>query len=70
MWDFVGRRGTYKTFNKAAEAAEKHRKQWEAASEATGVRAIETIFGRVPLGIPVGAKLKRNVHELLSTYYD
>ena len=70
IWDFVGRRGTYKTYNKAAEAAEKHRKLWEKAAEATGIRAIETIFDRVPFGIPVDAKLKRKVHELLMTHYE
>jgi hypothetical protein len=70
MWDFVGRRGTHKTFHKAAEAAEKHAKLWQRATDATGIRMIEDIFGRVPFGIPVGAKLTRKVHELLATHYD
>lgn len=29
MWDFVGRFGPYKTFNKALEEAERNRKVWE-----------------------------------------
>lgn len=28
-WDFVGRMGTYKTFNKAVQEAERNRKLWE-----------------------------------------
>jgi hypothetical protein len=69
MIDFVGKRGSYKTFKLAIAAAEKHQEQWLKASEATGIRQIEEIFGKVPLGIPIGAKLKRNIRELITQKY-
>jgi hypothetical protein len=69
MWDFCGKRGSYKTFKLAIAAADKHQEQWLKASEATGIRQIEEIFGKVPLGVPVGAKLKRNIRELITQKY-
>jgi hypothetical protein len=69
MWDFVGKRGSYKTFKMAVEAANKHKELWTKAAEATGIREIESIFGKCPLGIPVGAKLKRSVQELITQKY-
>ena len=69
MMDFVGKRGSYKTFKLAIAAADKHQEQWLKASEATGIRQIEEIFGKVPLGIPIGAKLKRNIRELIIQKY-
>jgi hypothetical protein len=69
MWDFCGRRGSYKTFKMAVEAANKHQDQWLKASQATGIRQIEEIFGRVPFGIPVGVKLNRNIRELITQKY-
>jgi|WetSurMetagenome_2_1015567.scaffolds.fasta_scaffold130595_4 hypothetical protein len=70
IWDRVSTRRAYKTLKAAIEACEKHAKLWEQASEATGIRKIEDIFGRVPLGVPIGVKLKRNVSELLTTHFD
>lgn len=67
MWDFVGRRGTYKTFKKAVEAANNHRNRWLQAQEATGIRELEKIFGKLPFGIPNNIRLKRNVLEILTT---
>jgi hypothetical protein len=31
---------------------------------------IEEIFGGIPFGIPIGAKLKRKIHELLVVHFD
>lgn len=67
MWDFVGRRGSYKTRNKAIEAAEKHRKLWEKAMEASGIRKLLDLFGRLPIGLPVWVKPRRDIYEILTT---
>ena len=66
MWDFVGRR-LFKTRKAAQEACEKHQRLWTKAAEATGIRKLEELFGKVPLGYPlwVRSKLNRNVYGLL-----
>jgi len=66
MWDFVGRR-LFKTLKAAQEACEKHRRLWAKAAEATGIRKLEELFGKVPSGYPlwVRSKLNRNVYGLL-----
>ena len=66
MWDFVGRR-LFKTLKAAQEACEKHQRLWTRAAEATGIRKLEELFGKVPFGYPVWVKsrLNRNVFGLL-----
>ena len=66
MWDFVGRR-LFKTLKAAQEACEKHQRLWTKAAEATGIRKLEELFGKVPSGYPlwVKSKLNRNVYGLL-----
>ena len=68
MWDFVGRRGTYKTFKKAVEACDKHKALWEAAMAASGIRKLEELFGKLPFGMPVWVrkKIRRDLYELLT----
>jgi hypothetical protein len=68
MWDFVGRRGSYKTRKKATEAAEKHRKLWEKGMAASGIRQLQETFGRLPIGMPVWVKkkIRRDLYELLT----
>ena len=66
MWDFAGRR-LFKTLSAAKEACEKHQRLWAQAAEATGVRKLEELFGKIPFGYPiwVKSKLNRNVYGLL-----
>jgi hypothetical protein len=59
MWDSVGRR-LFKTMIAAQEACEKHQVLWTKAVDASGVRQLEELFGKVPLGFPVWAKSKLN----------
>ena len=61
MWDFVnGKRRLYKTMKAAQEDCEKHQRLWMKACEATGIRALQEIFSKLPLGIPLWAKKKIN----------
>ena len=61
MWDFVnGKRRLYKTMKAAEEDCEKHKRLWLKACEATGIRALQEIFSKLPLGIPLWAKKKIN----------
>ena len=61
MWDFVNdKRRLYKTLKAAQEDCEKHRRLWTKACEATGVRALCDIFGKLPLGMPLWVKKKIN----------
>jgi hypothetical protein len=66
MWDFVGRH-LFKTMKAAQEACQKHQRLWTKAIEASGIRALQELFGKVPLGYPlwVKSKLNRNVYALL-----
>ncbi len=69
MWDFVGRRGAYKTRRKAEEAAEKHRKLWEKGLESSGIRQLQEVFGgKLPIGMPIWAKkkIRRDLYEILT----
>lgn len=68
MWDFVGPRRLFKTLGTASAACELHRRLWTKACEATGVRQLLEIFGRLPNGHPVWVrkKLNRKVYELLT----
>ena len=59
MWDFVGRR-LFKTMIAAQDACEKHQVFWTKAADASGVRQLEELFGKVPLGFPVWVKSKLN----------
>jgi hypothetical protein len=62
MWDFVDRRGSYKTFKKAVEACDVHKRLWINATEANGIRKLKEPFGKMPVGIPVW--VKKNHHDL------
>ena len=66
MWDFVKRR-LFKTFSAAQEACLKHQQLWTKVVGVTGVRGLQELFGRVPLGFPAWAKskLNRKVYGLL-----
>ncbi len=66
MWDFVSK-PLFKTLKAAQEACEKHHRLWMKAAEATGIRKLEELFGKVPFGFPVWvkSKLPRNIHTLL-----
>jgi hypothetical protein len=67
MWDFVDRRGPYKTFKKANEECEANKRLWTKAMEASGIRALKELFGRLPIGMPVWVrkKIRRDLYELL-----
>ncbi len=61
MWDFVNdKRRLYKTLKAAQEDCEKHRRLWTKACEATGVRSLRDILGKLPLGMPLWVKKKIN----------
>ena len=69
MWDFVNRkRRLYKTMKAAEEDCEKHKRLWLKACEATGIRALQEIFSKLPLGIPLWAKkeINRKAYALLT----
>ena len=52
----------------AQEACEKHKRLWTKACEATGIRGLVEIFGKLPTAYPVWArkKLPRKVLEVLT----
>ncbi len=68
MWDFVSSRHLFKTLKAAQDACEQHFKLWSKAAEASGIRKLEELFGKVPFGYPlwVRPKLGRNVFTLLN----
>jgi len=68
MWDFVTKPRLYKTLKAAQEDCERHKRLWTKACEATGLRGLLEIFGKLPMGIPVWArkKLPRKVLEILT----
>ena len=70
MWDFVGRRGSYKTFRKAVEACNKHKALWDTALQAKGIRDLEKLFGKLPFGCPVWVKktIRQDLYELLTQH--
>jgi hypothetical protein len=67
MWDFVGRRGPYRTFKKATDECEANKRLWTSAMEASGIRSLRELFGRLPIGMPVWVrkKIRRDLYELL-----
>jgi len=67
MWDFVSDRRCYRTLEAAQKDCERHQKQWLEARQASGVRDLTRIFGKLPLGIPVWVKKKlpRKVYDIL-----
>jgi hypothetical protein len=66
MWEFVDySRRLHKTMKAAQEACKRHHRLWSKACEATGLRALIGIFGRLPLGIPVWARKKMS-HKALA----
>lgn len=69
MWDFTdSAHRLFKTLKTAQESCERHRRLWTKASEATGIRSLVEIFGKVPTGFPVWVrkKLSRKVYEVLN----
>ena len=69
MWDFTDlAHRLFKTRGKAEESCERHCRLWTKACEATGVRQLTEIFGRLPSGYPawVCKKLSRKVYQLLT----
>ena len=68
MWDFVNRNHRlYKTLKAAQEDCEKHQRLWLQACEATGIRQLQNLFGRLPIAVPVWAlkKINRIAYALL-----
>jgi hypothetical protein len=59
-WGFVAKQRLYKTLKAAQADCEKHYRLWTKAVEASGIRALLEIFGKLPIGIPVWAKGKLN----------
>lgn len=69
MWDFTDpAHRLFKTRGKAEESCERHCRSWSKACEATGIRGLLDIFGKLPNGFPawVRKKLNRKVYELLT----
>lgn len=69
MWDFAdSKHRLFKVFGKAKEACERHKRLWTEACEATGIRDLIEVFGKLPNGIPLWAKkkLSRKVLEILT----
>jgi hypothetical protein len=67
-WDFTDpARRLFKTRGKAEESCEKHKRLWTKACEATGVRALKELFGKLPLGLPMWArkKMDRRLYAIL-----
>jgi hypothetical protein len=69
MWDFTDlAHRLFKARGKAEESCERHRRLWAKACEATSIRQLTEIFGRLPSGYPawVRKKLSRKEYELLT----
>jgi len=60
VWDFLGKPRLYKTMNAAKEDCERHLQLWTKACEATGVRGLLDVFGKLPVVIPLWARKKLN----------
>ena len=69
MWDFAERHGPYKTFKAAREACEHHRQLWSNVAKASGVRHIQELCGRVPIGYPlwIRKEMSAKVRIILET---
>ena len=69
VWDFVDHKHhLHKKMKTAQEACEKHKRLWTKACEATGIRGLVEIFGKLPTAYPVWRrkKLPRKVLEVLT----
>ena len=54
VWDFVDHKHhLHKKMKTAQEACEKHKRLWTKACEATGIRGLVEIFGKLPTAYPV-----------------
>ena len=52
-WDFVNReKRLYKTIKAAVADCKRHQQLWSQATEYTGIRAIQELFGHRPMGVP------------------
>jgi hypothetical protein len=72
MWDFTdAAHRLFKARGKAEESCERHHRLWSKACDATGIRQLTEIFGRLPKGYPawVRKKLNRKMYELLTRPY-
>jgi len=69
MWDFTDlAHRLFKTRGKVEESCERHRRSWSKACEATRIRGLLDIFGKLPNSFPawVRKKLDCKVYELLT----
>lgn len=68
MWDFVVSQRLFKTRKKAEEACERHKRLWTKVCEASGIRELIDILGKLPHGIPIWAKKKlpSKIHSILT----
>jgi hypothetical protein len=67
-WDFVNRhRRLIKTLRAAIEECERHHRLWTQACEATSIRDLKEMFGKLPVGLPVWVrkKLDRRLYGIL-----
>lgn len=63
MWDFVDRH-LYKTQRAAQRACETHHRLWSQACQATGIRGLTQLFGRLPIGFPAWIKTQMDPRAL------
>ena len=69
MWDFTDYvHRLFKTRKTAEDSCKRHQQLWTKATEATGVRSLVDLFGKVPTGYPIWVrkKLNRKVYEVLN----
>lgn len=59
IWDFVDRR-LFKTMKTAEAACAKHHRLWTKACDASGVRGLQELFGRLPTSLPLWVQKKMN----------
>jgi hypothetical protein len=65
MWDFLFKPKLYKTLKAAEDDCERHYRLWSKACEATGVRSLIEIFGKLPDAIPTWVRKRMN-HKALA----
>jgi len=69
MWDFTDpTHRLFKTRGKAEESCKRHKRLWTKACEATGIRQLTELFGKLPNAYPawIRKKLNHKVYELLT----
>lgn len=53
IWDFAGKRGPYKTFKAADKACCQHQRLWTKILQATGIRRVRELCGKIPSAYPL-----------------